>query len=499
MKKFIVISTMVTLLFAIGCMPPPPPPSFTVGGSISGLTGTISLTNTDTGESIDVSAETFSFAAQADDTPYTVTVSGQPAGQTCSVSNGNGTVSGTAVTDVLVECVTDWLGTQQLGSDAADSVHGMTAAADGSTVLVGQSYDATDSRQEGALWKREASGAASWSLLDDHRSGLLYDVITDAAGNVYAIGRSGARAYVIKVSAVGVLEWQVALGEGSSVPGGILLGSDGNLYVSGYTYDLTFEGQTNSGSSDVFVTQISTTGAVGWTTLLGDANTQNNYGGIAETPAGDLVVVYENYSYAVYHEIDMAKLDVSTGIVLPDWPVVILDSYNDVPWGKIAVDEQGDIYVGGYTASTLLFGETGSGSYDAFIMKVSGADGSLLWGHLLGSLDKDYGYAGVALDAGGNVVLAGRTDGTLPGQLTAGVQDIFVAKWDPNGTALWSTQIGSAQWDTAYALCIEPQGQILLGGYTEGDLDGNVNLGSSDGFLMKLDSATGDIVPATTP
>jgi hypothetical protein len=81
---------------------------FTVGGSISGLNGSVTLQNNG-GDDLDVNANgSFAFVtALADSDGYSVTVLTQPAGQTCSVTNGAGTVSGAAVTDVAVDCVDD--------------------------------------------------------------------------------------------------------------------------------------------------------------------------------------------------------------------------------------------------------------------------------------------------------------------------------------------------------------------------------------------------------
>lgn len=81
---------------------------FSVGGSVSGLNGTLVLQNNGTDE-ISLSSEgAFSFPTRvAEGASYLVTVRTQPQGQTCSVSNASGTVSGSNVTDVIVDCVSD--------------------------------------------------------------------------------------------------------------------------------------------------------------------------------------------------------------------------------------------------------------------------------------------------------------------------------------------------------------------------------------------------------
>jgi 6-phosphogluconolactonase (cycloisomerase 2 family) len=88
--------------------PPAPPPSFTVGGTVAGLTGSVTLTNSG-GDARTVTANgSFSFATQvAGNTAYSVAVSAQPANQTCTVTAGSGTVNSANVTSVAVNCVTD--------------------------------------------------------------------------------------------------------------------------------------------------------------------------------------------------------------------------------------------------------------------------------------------------------------------------------------------------------------------------------------------------------
>ncbi len=76
-----------------------------VGGTISGLSGTITLQLNGL-EKLSSSANGwFSFATLLPNgSSYSVTVATQPSGQTCVVSNGTGVISGTDVTDVAVSC-----------------------------------------------------------------------------------------------------------------------------------------------------------------------------------------------------------------------------------------------------------------------------------------------------------------------------------------------------------------------------------------------------------
>lgn len=78
---------------------------FTVGGTVSGLSGSVTLQNND-GDDLTLSADgsfTFATAVTTGDA-YVVTVSAQPATQTCTVTAGSGTVAAADITDVVVTC-----------------------------------------------------------------------------------------------------------------------------------------------------------------------------------------------------------------------------------------------------------------------------------------------------------------------------------------------------------------------------------------------------------
>ena len=82
---------------------------FTVGGAVSGLSGTGLVLQNNSGDNQTIAANgPLAFTAQDDGTAYNVTVLTQPTGpsQTCTVSNGSGTVSGANITDVQVNCQT---------------------------------------------------------------------------------------------------------------------------------------------------------------------------------------------------------------------------------------------------------------------------------------------------------------------------------------------------------------------------------------------------------
>jgi hypothetical protein len=88
-----------------------PATQYTIGGTVSGLAGSGLVLKNNGEDNLAISADgSFTFALSiADGAPYAVTVFTQPSNpaQTCTVTNGSGTVSGANVTDVAVTCTTD--------------------------------------------------------------------------------------------------------------------------------------------------------------------------------------------------------------------------------------------------------------------------------------------------------------------------------------------------------------------------------------------------------
>jgi len=129
------------------------------------------------------------------------------------------------------------------------------------------------------------------------------------------------------------------------------------------------------------------------------------------------------------------------------------------------------------------------------------------WARQIGGNDYDNALS-VTTDPWGNVYYTGFFSSTVdfnPGagqmSLTAsGKQDIFISKFSPDGQFIWAKQIGDASHNQANAgMCVKADsfGHIYVSGIFTGDPDFNPGSGthvlsasgSSDGFLLKMDSA----------
>ncbi len=163
----------------------------------------------------------------------------------------------------------------------------------------------------------------------------------------------------------------------------------------------------------------------------------------------------------------------------------------------VAVDTLGNSIVTGYFTGAVDFGGgalTSAGGYDIYLAKLA-PTGAHVWSKRFGDVSEQT-VQGVAVDRNGNVIIAGYFNGTVDfggGTLTsAGLRDIFVAKFAPDGTHRWSKRFGDSNYQAANALAVDSDGNVILAGVFMGtfDLGGGslAGAGGWDVFVAKLDS-----------
>ncbi len=180
--------------------PTAPTVNYTVGGVVSGLTGVVGL-QSQTGEALNLAANgAFTFAAAlAPGSSYAVLVTTQPTSpsQTCTVSNGTGTVGSTNIINVAVNCTTNSFtvgGTVSglLGSGLVLRVNGTNnitvssngAFSVGSTIASGAAYAVTVLTQPTSPSQTCTVGHGSGTVGGANVSDLVVNCIT----NTFTVG-----------------------------------------------------------------------------------------------------------------------------------------------------------------------------------------------------------------------------------------------------------------------------------------------------------------------
>jgi hypothetical protein len=284
----------------------------------------------------------------------------------------------------------------------------------------------------------------------------------------------------------GTIEWTYLFGgRRDDFTNAITTGSDGAIYISGYSYgDLNVNGQTYSGGYyDAFITKYLPDGTKSWTNLLGSGD----YDQITSMKTGSDGAIY--VSGNTYGDMDgqtnNGNGDAFITKYLPDgtksWTNLLGSSDYDQVTAMITGSD-GAIYISGSTGGDLD-GQTNNGGGDAFITKYL-PDGTKSWTNLLGSSDYDQVTAMIT-GSDGAIYVSGYTYGDLDGQTNNGGGDAFITKYLPDGTKSWTNLLGSSSFDNATALNTDSDGAIYVNGYTYGDMDGQTNNGYYNAFITK--------------
>jgi hypothetical protein len=224
-----------------------------------------------------------------------------------------------------------------------------------------------------------------------------------------------------------------------------------------------------------------------------------------------------------YNDAFILKFD-NNGIRL--WATYYGESSYDEA-SSISTDANGNVFVVGITLSTNFpTYDPGGGAYfdgtcgtdgncnydgtyyyyDAFILKFNN-NGIRLWATYYGGNNYDYALS-ISTDVNGNVFVVGRTYSTNfptydPGggayyqPNNAGPYDAFILKFNNNGIRLWATYYGGNNWDFAYSISTDDNGNVFVVGLTNSndfptqDIGGGAyyqpnNAGGSDAFILKF-------------
>ena len=150
------------------------------------------------------------------------------------------------------------------------------------------------------------------------------------------------------------------------------------------------------------------------------------------------------------------------------------------------VDSQGFVYVVGATKGDVGT-QKGDGENGLFLTKYA-PDGTMVFSRLITEGETE-GYS-LAIDKDDNVIIAGSTTGSLGTRQTdafAG-QDSFVSRYSSNGTHQFTVQLDGVSVDAATAVTTDDNGDIYIAGNTKGRIaNGQTAQGSTDVFVAKID------------
>ncbi len=282
----------------------------------------------------------------------------------------------------------------------------------------------------------------------------------------------------------------------------------GNIIVTGFfigTTDFGGGSVMSNGAEDIFLAKYDANGAYLWDKRFGGDAADK---GLAVTtdPSGNIILTGFFRHTANFgggpltaagniEDIFLAKYDPSGAHL---WSQRFGNIQSD-EGADVATDAAGNIALVGFFQNTLFLGGPplpSAGNYDIFAAKFD-PTGTHLWSQRWGAAGYDKGTS-IKFDSAGNLVVLSFFSNTVNfggGPLvSAGGNDIALAKYDPSGAHLWSKRFGDTGGDVAWYVDVDLSDNIYMGATFTGSVDFGggplASAGSADIALAKYD-ATG--------
>ena len=278
--------------------------------------------------------------------------------------------------------------------------------------------------------------------------------------------------------------WQWAKStSGNSADNGwsICVDALGNSYVTGgftsTSLTLGTTTLTNSGNIDFFIAKYDPAGNMLWASgATGSSNDGGN--GIAldshgnvyiagSTNSSKLIIGTTTLTLKGYDDIFIAKYDASGNL---KWAKSAGGTSDELGL-SVGVDANENAYLTGYFASTsLAIGTTtltNTGGNDLFVAKYDSL-GNALWAKSLGGSGNEQG-SGIATDATGNSYITGSfsssslTVGSTTLTNNGGI-DFLIAKYDPSGNVLWAKGAVGSSNDGGNGIALDAHGNPYVAG-----------------------------------
>jgi hypothetical protein len=388
------------------------------------------------------------------------------------------------------------------------------------------------------------AGGRAWGEANyDQGDGIAVDSLGNAVvtglfsgpldfGNGHPLTPAGeSDAFVAQYSPTGALNWVVQFLDTSGAEGtAVTVDANDNVFVVGtfgsqVEFQTTPQPKTVKGGPGIFVAKLDKNGNAQWGNgYLGNVDGVCTANSVAVSPDGTTVAVA---GYAT-GQLTLGATSIQTGTSgTYEGVVFTLDSSSGaIGWVQqlsgssadgaylygVAIDTDDSVVVAGGGTGDVDFGGasvTAPGTGDNLIVARYSAEGGNVWEKLFGdgTSSDQFAYA-VALGSGGDVFLTG----TFQKQITFGAvsvdaaasapadtSEVFVARLDENGTAIWGQAFTPSAGGSAmgFGVAADEYGVVAGGAYSGSLSAGSTTLacvGGLDAFVLKLEVTDGSVL-----
>ncbi len=294
--------------------------------------------------------------------------------------------------------------------------------------------------------------------------------------------------FILKIRPDGTPEWAKGIGGiGKDVGKKILVFSDDSFVVLGtFQNSIVFEqGNQNeqtlisNGGTDIFIARFLADGTLVWAKNEGGSgNDIVNDASISSNNEILLTGTFNNDSkFGAFDLFSSGLSDVFVASILNSgnvqWATSFGGSYNDEGKG-IATTSDGSLIVAATTKGSFSIDNipVPASGFDAnaLIVKFSASKNVLWVESISGILDET--ATALSVDKNNDIVLAGTFVGTFSNNgyffTSNGIEDVFIFKYDQNKNFLWGTSFGGVNFDRVHSLFTDSTLSIYLAGFVEG-------------------------------
>ncbi|MCT8340618.1 T9SS type A sorting domain-containing protein [Flavobacteriaceae bacterium TK19130] len=394
------------------------------------------------------------------------------------------------------------------GGTENEFLHNGQATSDGGYILVGHTLsndgDVFGNHGEEDVWvvKVDATGTLEWqrayggsdqelgrAILQTVDGGYIFAGSTSSEDGDVA-GNNGSLDYwVVKIDAVGTIEWENAYGGSGNDRGRLLLQTnDGGFLVGGYSSSVNGDISSNNGVNDFWIVKIDSNGALQWEHSYGGSDSEYPYKAI-QTADNGFIIVGDTESNDGDISLNQGEKDI--------W-VIKTDATGNLEWQKTfggSESETGfdvlELPDGGYRIigdSESADGDISNpkGFYDIWMLKLD-ANGTLL-------SEKSYGgnsnesASTLLLTDDGYIISGFSLSSTGDVSNNYGNNDVWVLKINEGEEIEWEKNYGGTHSDTAQAMTFGSDGNLTFFAQTfSEDIDVSENQGERDYWIVKLE------------
>lgn len=328
-------------------------------------------------------------------------------------------------------------------------------------------------------------------------SGYLIANDSRANDGTAAVAKGGADVWVASLDLTGNINWQTTIGGTlDDFPKKIIKGTDNAIYVVGYSKSTDQDIPANQGDDDILLVKLDLTGNLIWAKTYG-GSARDRGETILQKPNGNLLIAALSMS---------SNGDISSNYGSFDYIIMELDTAGNIIWeknyGGSGTDQVRDIkklldgnyIMTGLSTSSNFDANSNNGSYDYLTIKFNDT-GLVIWSDAEGGSGLDYAEGILPLPDSSIIVAGYSGSKNFDVDSVYSGNDIWIIKYDKNGTILWK-EIYGGNADDALLDIIQLNNGDVYGIGTTSSSDGQVssNYGSSDVWLINIATSNGSLI-----